>query len=671
MSYQALARKWRPKFFSDVVGQKHILDALKNSLKKNKLHHSYLFSGIRGTGKTTVARLFAKGLSCERGITQNPCGSCMHCCEIDSGKFVDLIEIDAASRTKVEDIRDLLDNVQYASSKGRFKIYLIDEVHMLSNHSFNALLKTLEEPPVHVKFLLATTDFQKLPITVLSRCIQFHFMPLSSFEIFKRIKYILDLEKICNSDYACELISNFSDGSLRDALNITDQAIAIGDGSISKKIVSKILGVSGYNRSLDILDAIIASDAQKAMCIIEEIASFGVDWEKFLVELLSVLHQIALIQFSCFKQNAENRIFSSIESRLNDFSNLFSPEDLQLYYQIFLIGRKELSYAPEKRLGVEMTLLRAFAFCPKFFGEARSFSNRLDKKKIYIKKNDFNYKKIKNAIATKELMSINLDNQNVNDDCSISRNIKSFDLKLISEKKNTLVENLKNKSHLFPNKNFLFSEKNQFSTLRNKKMFSVPYEKTISSNFFLKKNHVERDNRLRNEDPINNFDEINIFSDKICTEFCSKFNKKDRFFYHNLEKIILNEVYKRDPWAFEISKLKIKSKEIINFALNSYKKKINEGEYFLYFRSEKWNLNTRFFCLGLEKILCNFYSKKIKLIIKKNNDCKMRTPLEWRKVIFKEKLMQAHESITMDKTIQNFCKLFKVEFDQNSIIPIR
>ena len=296
MSYLALARKWRPNKFDQVVGQNHVLTALENALAQNRLHHAYLFSGTRGVGKTSIGRLFAKGLNCETGITANPCGECDTCREIDEGRFVDLLEIDAASRTKVEDTRELLDNVQYKPARGRFKVYLIDEVHMLSRHSFNALLKTLEEPPEYVKFLLATTDPQKLPVTILSRCLQFHLKPISVDDIHQQLDHILEKEQVSAESRALSMISHAADGSMRDALSLTDQAIALGNGTIQTDIVSHMLGTIDTDQAIHLLESISSKQPQQAMDKIQQLASNGVEWDGLLQQLASQLHRVAMYQ---------------------------------------------------------------------------------------------------------------------------------------------------------------------------------------------------------------------------------------------------------------------------------------------------------------------------------------------------------------------------------------
>ena len=359
MSYQVLARKWRPKTFADVVGQEHIITALANGLKDNRLHHAYLFSGTRGVGKTSIARLFAKGLNCVHGVTATPCGACENCKAIEQGNFIDLIEIDAASRTKVEDTRELLDNVQYKPVVGRFKVYLIDEVHMLSRHSFNALLKTLEEPPEYVKFLFATTDPQKLPVTSLSRCLQFHLKALDETQISQHLAHILTQENIPFEEPALVKLAKAAQGSIRDSLSLTDQAIAMGNRQVTNSVVSNMLGLLDDNYSIDILYALHQGNGELLMRTLQRVADAAGDWDKLLGECAEKLHQIALMQLLPQKSSDDNEHFSFLAKHI-------SPEDVQFFYQVIVSGRKDLSNAPNRRIGTEMTLLRALAFHPKF-----------------------------------------------------------------------------------------------------------------------------------------------------------------------------------------------------------------------------------------------------------------------------------------------------------------
>lgn len=372
MSYLALARKWRPTKFSEVVGQAHVLTALENALAQNRLHHAYLFSGTRGVGKTSIGRLFAKGLNCETGITANPCGQCDTCKEIDQGRFVDLLEIDAASRTKVEDTRELLDNVQYKPARGRFKVYLIDEVHMLSRHSFNALLKTLEEPPEYVKFILATTDPQKLPVTILSRCLQFHLKPITVDAIHQQLDHILAQEQVTAQARALGMIAHAADGSMRDALSLTDQAIALGNGSISQESVAHMLGTLDTDQALHLLQAISSKSVDVVMSSVEQMAQNGVDWDGLLQQLASQLHRLAMVQ----------ALPSSLDKGQPDadkvvqLSKALTPQDIQLFYQIALKGREDIALAPSERIGLEMVLLRMVAFRPQEVSQANMISTQ-------------------------------------------------------------------------------------------------------------------------------------------------------------------------------------------------------------------------------------------------------------------------------------------------------
>lgn len=358
MSYQVLARKWRPKTFADVVGQTHILTALANGLRENRLHHAYLFSGTRGVGKTSIARLLAKGLNCVNGVTAEPCGICEHCKAIEEGHFIDLIEIDAASRTKVEDTRELLDNVQYKPVQGRYKVYLIDEVHMLSRHSFNALLKTLEEPPEYVKFLLATTDPQKLPITILSRCMQFHLKALEPTQIAQHLEKVLTEENIPFEPFALDKLAKAAQGSIRDSLSLTDQAIAMSNSHITLDVVNTMLGLLDDKQPIDILYALQQGNGDALMKSVQAVADRGGDWEELLNAITEHLHQIAMSQLLPSSQMKDDGHIAFLAKHI-------SPEDVQFFYQIILAGRKELALAPNRRIGVEMILLRALAFHPK------------------------------------------------------------------------------------------------------------------------------------------------------------------------------------------------------------------------------------------------------------------------------------------------------------------
>ena len=360
MSYQVLARKWRPKNFSELVGQEHVSRALMNGLDNERLHHAFLFTGTRGVGKTTIARILSKSLNCESGITSQPCGECSACLEIDQGRFIDLIEVDAASRTKVEDTRELLENVQYAPTRGRYKVYLIDEVHMLSNHSFNALLKTLEEPPPHVKFLLATTDPQKLPVTILSRCLQFNLKKLPMGDISDYLVSILGQESIEYDQAAIKLIARGAEGSMRDALSLLDQAIAFGGGRVGDDDVRHMLGTIETSHVYEMIEQIHTQDAKAVFETVARLDERSPNYPDVLAEMVSVLHHVAL----------EQQLAGSITEEWDDpekiqsLASLITAQDIQLYYQTALQGRQDLKMNPIAREGFEMTLLRMIAFRP-------------------------------------------------------------------------------------------------------------------------------------------------------------------------------------------------------------------------------------------------------------------------------------------------------------------
>ena len=360
MNYQVLARKWRPHSFHEMVGQTHVLRALINALDTGRLHHAYLFTGTRGVGKTTISRILTKCLNCEQGVTSTPCGVCATCVEIDEGRFIDLIEVDGASRTKVEDTRELLENIQYAPTRGRFKVYLIDEVHMLSSHSFNALLKTLEEPPPHVKFLLATTDPQKLPVTVLSRCLQFSLKNIPAERIVEHLAHVLGAETIPYEQEALWLLGRAAQGSMRDAMSLTDQAIAFGGEKVNTADVRDMLGTLDQNQVYELLFALLEGDAKQLLAIIKQLSDQSPDWLDVLAELLNVLHRIAIAQI--LPEATDNSLGD--KEQIVALAQALPAEDVQFYYQVGLVGRRDLPLAASAQQGFEMVLLRMLAFKP-------------------------------------------------------------------------------------------------------------------------------------------------------------------------------------------------------------------------------------------------------------------------------------------------------------------
>jgi DNA polymerase III subunit gamma/tau len=367
MSYLVLARKWRPKNFHEVVGQAHVITALTNALTQGRLHHAYLLTGTRGVGKTTLARILAKSLNCETGVTATPCGQCTACREIDSGRFVDLLEMDAASNTGIDNMREVLDNAQYMPTAGRYKIYLIDEVHMLSKPAFNSMLKTLEEPPEHVKFILATTDPQKIPVTILSRCLQFSLKQMTANEVAGHLQHVLDQEAIAHDEGALRLLGRAAHGSMRDALSLLDQAIAYSGGQVSETQVRQMLGSIDQSYLHDLLDALARKDGEALLEQVRQLAGRGVSFDNALQELAIILHQVALAQ--TLPQAISEDLPEA--SRIRQLAAALSAEDIQLYYQIALNGRKDLPLAPDEEIGFSMALLRMLAFAVENGTDAR------------------------------------------------------------------------------------------------------------------------------------------------------------------------------------------------------------------------------------------------------------------------------------------------------------
>jgi DNA polymerase-3 subunit gamma/tau len=357
---QVLARKWRPKSFSELTGQDHVVKALTNALERQRLHHAYLFTGTRGVGKTTIARILAKALNCESGITATPCGKCGACIEIDGGRFVDLIELDAASNTQVDSMRELLENALYAPTYGRYKVYIIDEVHMLSKSAFNAMLKTLEEPPDHVKFVLATTDPQKIPVTVLSRCLQFNLKQIPPSLIANHLTHVLEQEQISGDAMSTQLLARAAQGSMRDALSMLDQAIAFGEGTVSESSVRIMLGAIDQGYLYDLLDALVRKDGSQMLMLADAMEARSLSFDAALQDLAALLHQLALAQ------TVPQAISEDLpeHERIFTLAKTFTPEEIQLFYQIALHGRSDLSLAPDEYAGFTMTLMRMLAFVP-------------------------------------------------------------------------------------------------------------------------------------------------------------------------------------------------------------------------------------------------------------------------------------------------------------------
>ncbi|HGA8933123.1 TPA: DNA polymerase III subunit gamma/tau [Salmonella enterica subsp. enterica serovar Saintpaul] len=642
MSYQVLARKWRPQTFADVVGQEHVLTALANGLSLGRIHHAYLFSGTRGVGKTSIARLLAKGLNCETGITATPCGVCDNCREIEQGRFVDLIEIDAASRTKVEDTRDLLDNVQYAPARGRFKVYLIDEVHMLSRHSFNALLKTLEEPPAHVKFLLATTDPQKLPVTILSRCLQFHLKALDVEQIRHQLEHILNEEHIAHEPRALQLLSRAADGSLRDALSLTDQAIASGDGQVSTQAVSAMLGTLDDDQALSLVEAVVDANGERVMSLINEAAARGIEWEALLVEMLSLLHRIAMVQLSPAALGSD---MAAIEQRMRELARTVPPGDLQLYYQTLLIGRKELPWAPDRRMGVEMTLLRALAFHPRMplpepETPRQSFAPVAPTAVMtppQVQQPSAPAPQTSPAplpASTSQVLAARNQLQRAQ---GVTKTKKSEPAAASRARpvNNSALERLASVSERV-------QARPAPSALETAPVKKEAYRWKATTPVVQTKEVVATPKALKK-----------ALEHEKTPELAAK---------------LAAEAIERDPWAAQVSQLSL-PKLVEQVALNAWKEQ-NGNAVCLHLRSTQRHLNSSGAQQKLAQALSDLTGTTVELTIVEDDNPAVRTPLEWRQAIYEEKLAQARESISADNNIQTLRRFFDAELDEESIRPI-
>lgn len=640
MSYQVLARKWRPQTFADVVGQEHVLTALANGLSLGRIHHAYLFSGTRGVGKTSIARLLAKGLNCETGITATPCGVCENCREIEQGRFVDLIEIDAASRTKVEDTRDLLDNVQYAPARGRFKVYLIDEVHMLSRHSFNALLKTLEEPPSHVKFLLATTDPQKLPVTILSRCLQFHLRALDVEQIRNQLDHILNEEQIAHEPRALQLLARAADGSLRDALSLTDQAIASGDGQVSTQAVSAMLGTLDDDQALSLIEAMVSANGERVMALLNDAAARGVEWESLLVEMLGLLHRVAMAQLS---PSALGSDMAAIEQRMRELARTVPPADVQLYYQTLLIGRKELPWAPDRRMGIEMTLLRALAFHPR----APLPEPQQD-------------------AAPRPMADLPVISATPAPEPAPSSPAPAGESRLSSMTSQVLqarsqLQRAQGAPKLKKSEPAAPGGARPIKTSALERLAAVTERVQARPAAEEAKPAKKEAYRWKAQNP------TETVAEPIATPKALK-----RALEHEktpeLAAKLAEEAISRDGWAAEVSRLQL-PKLVEQVALNAWKEQ--DGAIItLHLRPSQRHLNSPSAQKTLAEALGVLYGAPVELTIIEDDNLAQRTPLEWRQAIYEEKLAQARESIIADVNIQTLQRFFDADLDEESIRPL-
>ncbi|ECF6073444.1 DNA polymerase III subunit gamma/tau [Salmonella enterica subsp. houtenae] len=642
MSYQVLARKWRPQTFADVVGQEHVLTALANGLSLGRIHHAYLFSGTRGVGKTSIARLLAKGLNCETGITATPCGVCDNCREIEQGRFVDLIEIDAASRTKVEDTRDLLDNVQYAPARGRFKVYLIDEVHMLSRHSFNALLKTLEEPPAHVKFLLATTDPQKLPVTILSRCLQFHLKALDVEQIRHQLEHILNEEHIAHEPRALQLLSRAADGSLRDALSLTDQAIASGDGLVSTQAVSAMLGTLDDDQALSLVEAVVDANGERVMSLINEAAARGIEWEALLVEMLSLLHRIAMVQLSPAALGSD---MAAIEQRMRELARTVPPGDLQLYYQTLLIGRKELPWAPDRRMGVEMTLLRALAFHPR----------------MPLPEPETPRQSFAPVAPTAVMTPTQVPQQSAPASQTSPAPLPASTSQVLAARNQ--LQRAQGATKTKKSEPAAASRARPVNNSALERLASVservqarPAASALETAPAKKEAY-----RWKATTPVAQTKEV-VATPKALKKALEHEKTPE------LAAKLAAEAIERDQWAAQVSQLSL-PKLVEQVALNAWKEQ-NGNAVCLHLRSTQRHLNSSGAQQKLAQALSELTGTTVELTIVEDDNPAVRTPLEWRQAVYEEKLAQARESIIADNNIQTLRRFFDAELDEESIRPI-
>ncbi|WP_253306483.1 DNA polymerase III subunit gamma/tau [unidentified bacterial endosymbiont] len=644
MSYQVLARKWRPQCYADVVGQRHVLAVLSNSCTRDRLHHAYLFSGSRGVGKTTLARLFAKGLNCATGITATPCRQCGPCQEIEQGRFVDLLEIDAASRTKVEDTRELLDNIHYAPASGRFKIYLIDEVHMLSRHSFNALLKTLEEPPPHVKFLLATTDPQKLPATLLSRCLQLHLQLLSVEKIEAQLQKIVQAEALEAEPQALRLLARAAQGSLRDALTLTDQALAIGEGRLSVSLVSQLLGTLDTQQAVALVEALHQAEAASLLKLVDQLIAQGRDCEQLLVEMAAVLHQIALQQW--LPQPLGEPGTGAV--RIRELAQRIAPPDLQLYYQTLLMGRQELPLAPDPRMGVEMTLLRALAFHPKQIergdpagpsgsAEASVADPVVDSPLASRISTSDRPKRVAPTERPRSLAPV--------------KNVSVMQERQASEE-SSLVTHAESEpsetTQLLAIHQQLRGQQRQHRQQRQQSTTMISSPGALPQPPLSKTGPAER-----------------AAASPRLAPAVPKVPPDNRAARPSSWKAAAE----RDEWSAEVARLTL-PKRIEQLALNSVCEAISPQEIRLHLRTAQRHLNRPEAPDLLASALSELRGQPVTVTILDSEDVSQRTPLEWRQAIDQEQLSAARQALLADEHLQRLQRDFGAEIDEATIQPL-
>ena len=680
MSYQVLARKWRPKTFNEVVGQQHVLAALANGLRENRLHHAYLFSGTRGVGKTSIARLFAKGLNCVNGVTAEPCGECEHCKAIEEGNFIDLIEIDAASRTKVEDTRELLDNVQYKPVVGRYKVYLIDEVHMLSRHSFNALLKTLEEPPEYVKFLLATTDPHKLPVTILSRCMQFHLKALEPQQISAHLADILQQENIPFEDLALDKLASAAQGSIRDSLSLTDQAIAMSNGNVTLSVVKEMLGLLDESQAIDIIYALQQGNGEKLMQVVNAVADKAGDWDELLREVAENLHKIAMQQLLPQPNIDES-------NQIGFLAKHIAPEDVQFFYQVLVTGRKELALAPTPRMGAEMVLLRALAFHPKLVNHVIATESAQSAVE--------NATKSSMQSATQPVHAIEMPvvsqaikahyqakKQPIHQDVSHQANLQTTQAQSLEQPAEALVnspvlnalEGL-NQLEAMPSRSTSEKKKSEhlsenslpkttalLADKENREVKSAVENSTESDN-------DENDGELLGEDyrwEWSNPELANVQEGPKPSEIKAAILQD---ITPELQQKIVNLTQEQDRWArlIEQSGVENLTKE---FALNTFIWQESDDELKLGVRSSHSHLNQEKHRSALQQAVSLVLEKTLQLTVDVNDDAAYLTPTDYRRKTYMTLREQAEIDVLQDKKLKLLEQAFNCTIDVKSIRPV-
>lgn len=680
MSYQVLARKWRPKTFNEVVGQQHVLAALANGLRENRLHHAYLFSGTRGVGKTSIARLFAKGLNCVNGVTAEPCGECEHCRAIEEGNFIDLIEIDAASRTKVEDTRELLDNVQYKPVVGRYKVYLIDEVHMLSRHSFNALLKTLEEPPEYVKFLLATTDPHKLPVTILSRCMQFHLKALEPQQISAHLADILQQENIPFEDLALDKLASAAQGSIRDSLSLTDQAIAMSNGNVTLSVVKEMLGLLDESQAIDIIYALQQGNGEKLMQVVNAVADKAGDWDELLREVAENLHKIAMQQLLPQPNIDES-------NQIGFLAKHIAPEDVQFFYQVLVTGRKELALAPTPRMGAEMVLLRALAFHPKLVNHVIATESAQSAVE--------NATKSSMQSATQPVHAIEMPvvsqaikahyqakKQPIHQDVSHQANLQTTQAQSLEQPAEALVnspvlnalEGL-NQLEAMPSRSTSEKKKSEhlsenslpkttalLADKENREVKSAVENSTESDN-------DENDGELLGEDyrwEWSNPELANVQEGPKPSEIKAAILQD---ITPELQQKIVNLTQEQDRWArlIEQSGVENLTKE---FALNTFIWQESNDELKLGVRSSHSHLNQEKHRSALQQAVSLVLEKTLQLTVDVNDDAAYLTPTDYRRKTYMTLREQAEIDVLQDKKLKLLEQAFNCTIDVKSIRPV-